>query len=248
MPRRGYSELYEAIQEAFDPEDMTESRISSWLVHGDTGKHEVKWGKDDKGRQRTKEVEGKGISRGSRQLAKRLSATNKVAEALDRADSLEELDRLASEAKDLDVHSDTLLEEINARRTELEVAKQISEETISDAEVEKTAIKSQVRQIDKEARELEGKIEADEEQKRAIESEFPEEAEALQEDIDNERERLERRMEDKEELLEEIKKQEEILEETKGSSFKARHVRARAKRTIKKSKARLIKWTRKEIF
>lgn len=241
MPRKGYSELYEAIQEAFEPEDMTQDRIEQWLVHGDTGKHEVKWGKDDKGRQRTKEVEGKGISRGSRNLAKRLSATSQIAEALEEADSSEKLDRLISEARDLDVHSDTLVDKINAKRTEIEIAEQIAQESISDAEVEKIAIESTIKQLDEEAEELENKIEEDEEQKREIEKEYPEEAEALQDDIDNERERLERRREDRKELLKQITNQEKIIKETRGSSFKARHVRARAKRTIKKVKAKLRK-------
>lgn len=193
MPRRGYPELYEAIQEAFEPEDMTESRIQEWLVHGDTGKHTVKWGEDKKGKQRYREVEGGGVSPGSRRLARKLAETSKTKERIDKADSIADLDELFQEARDLAVHGDTLTEEINMRRAELVTAERIARKELEDksaAEFAKT--QAEINEVQSEEEELTEELEGLEEQRKAIEKESPEEAAQIERKIESDQKKINR--------------------------------------------------------
>lgn len=112
MGRRGYSDLYIAIQKAFVPEDMTPERLKQWLYHGESGTHKVKWGKDRKGKQRYREVVGGGVSPGTRQIAEELSQTKIVYDKAKEEADITELVKLKTEAKDLKVHKTKVEDEV----------------------------------------------------------------------------------------------------------------------------------------
>lgn len=125
MPRRGYSGLYEAIQQAFEPEDMTEDRIEQWLYHGESGKHKVKWGKTDSGEQRYKDVTGGGISSGTKNIARELSQTKIVYDKTKEESDITELVKLRTEAKSLKVHQSTVEKEVESA---IRVAQEVKEQ------------------------------------------------------------------------------------------------------------------------
>lgn len=112
MARHNYSELYEAIQKDFVPEDMTQDRLEQWLYHGESGTHKVKWGKDDKGKQRYKKVVGGNISSGTKSIAEELSKTKIVYDKAKEEADITELIKLKPEAKSLKVHQSKVEDEI----------------------------------------------------------------------------------------------------------------------------------------
>jgi len=58
-------------REANNLESQTE--ILDWLTYWDVGPHRIRWGKDRKGRQRYKWVDGKPPKRGTQELAEELT-------------------------------------------------------------------------------------------------------------------------------------------------------------------------------
>jgi hypothetical protein len=112
MGRHNYSELYSAIQKDFVPEDMTQDRLEQWLYHGESGTHKVKWGKDDKGKQRYRKVVGGGISSGTRDIAKELSQTKVVYDKAKEEADITELVKLKTEVKTLKVHQSKVEDEL----------------------------------------------------------------------------------------------------------------------------------------
>ena len=115
----------ERLQKAFEPEDLTESRISEYLYHGESGKHKVKWGKDDKGEQRYREIEGKPISTKTTKIAQELSKVSDYYKKIDKIVSISRLNALKEKVKELPVHSDTLLDNIELKIKERKIAQTI---------------------------------------------------------------------------------------------------------------------------
>jgi len=119
MGRRSYEALYTAIQDAFNPEEMSQDNIENWLYpQGKLGKHEIKWGKDRKGEQRYKEVDASPISSGTRRLAKDLSETEKIWSRADEIREIDEIITLRTEAKELKAHRDTTIRKVNEKTKE----------------------------------------------------------------------------------------------------------------------------------
>ncbi len=115
------STLIIRLQEAFDPEDMTKSRIKEWLYHGERGKHLVSKGINDKQEVLFREVRGKPLTPQTIALAERFSKTGELYENFKKTRAIKRLKKIKKEAKDLEVHSKTVIDKINLKINDLEI-------------------------------------------------------------------------------------------------------------------------------
>jgi len=109
------------LQEAFEPEDMTESRLKEWFYHGERGKHLVSKGLNEKQETIFREVKGEPLNPKTIALAKRFSETSRLYEKLKEARSLNKLKEIRNKAKLLDVHSKTIIGKIDFKINEREI-------------------------------------------------------------------------------------------------------------------------------
>ena len=109
-------EFLDRVQREFTPERMTVGNLEEWLFSSDKrAPHKVKWGKDKKGKQRYKEVEGTSISHGTRRLASKLSETEELYSKAEVSKDFRELEEIKTEARGLPVHSSTVVQSVEDR-------------------------------------------------------------------------------------------------------------------------------------
>lgn len=104
-------DFLERIQIEFDPESMTAQRLEEFLYHGKRKKHEVGWGLDEKGEQRTRTIKGRPITSQTRMLAERLSKVSKIYQIIKGMRKIRDIPLARKKITDLPVHESTLIKE-----------------------------------------------------------------------------------------------------------------------------------------
>lgn len=128
------STFLDRVESSFVPEEMSQTRLEEWLFPEEKRRpHRVKWGKDKKGRQRYKEVEGAAISSNTRRLAGKLSETEELYSKAEVEADIDTLEDLKEDAKRLPVHAPIVVKKFDES---IEVAKEVQEKEALRAEEE----------------------------------------------------------------------------------------------------------------